>query len=342
MFFALNSPIYKRITASSSDTKTASTLYSEVESIHSLVSLLQNQDQGFVSFLYFFIISPLSTNCFNSSNFTSRVQVISTLPAVAAHTIFHSIFSLSNPLSLNNHDLPRLHDKFAKVEKFILPICTSLQGKHETLDSAVTDKTFEFLANFVDILIFVLSSSPTFNVRQIQPLSTFPNLSTKRESMDEIVEGLLVSLVSRLPLLLSVFSHPPRLSLLSTPRSTLFPVFSPSSTFSRYPGLFFLIFTSLSSTTLGKLEGEYWKEIALACYEHLKSAPHESFLGESFCEKVEAWMREWVERFGVENTLASSFFSSFDNSSPTFSQYLRQFNVNSSGKHDLARDLIDE
>lgn len=266
------------------------------------------------------------TYTFWSPSVSASIQSISTLPAIASQVIFHSTFTLCDPLLSFNQATPQLKDKVTKLDIFLNSICGTLQ-KYSSLDSISSDKTFEFLANFVDNLLFFLSSSSNFNLRQFQSLNTLSNPPSKRKSMDELVEGLLINLISRLPFLLSVFSHPPKLPFLSSPRSTLFPTPSPSSSFSRYPFLLFLVFTSLSSTTLGKLEGEYWKEIVLETYENCKKAPHQSFLSGSFSEKMETWMKEWIERFGVESGIVTRFLPNFAVISPTLSHLLRKFSV---------------
>lgn len=201
----------------------------------------------------------------NSTNLPEVIKTVTVLPAISAHVLFHSTFSLSNSLPTSTHPFAppstqpsnqSLHDKVSKVESLLSLLCSTLTHL-TTFDTISADQTFKFLANFADILAYFLASSPSYALKQLNSPTTLPSSTlTQRETVEDLVESLLTILLVRQPFLLAVLAHPTQLSFLTSGRTSLFPSFSPSSSFSaRYPFVMFLALTSIPTTTLGKILG---------------------------------------------------------------------------------------
>ena len=280
-----------------------------------------------LSFLSSDFLSRINTIYSDLTNLKEVIQTITSLPTIAAHALYHSTFTLSNPLPI----IPQsIHDKVSKTEFIISLLCATLT-KVSTFDAISNDKTFEFLANLTDVLVFHLSSSPSYNLKQLHPPTSLPTaISTQRESTDEIVESLLIVLLVRQPFLISVFIHPTQLPFLTIGRTSLFPSSSRTPALSsRYPFIMYLALTSIPTTTLAKImggpAGALWQRIILEAYAISQKTPHPSYnLSGTFKEKVEQWICGWIEQCGVDAMVAEKVLQSSSDLPSRISSTIRQ------------------
>jgi hypothetical protein len=213
------------------------------------------------------------------------------------------------------------------VESLLSLLCGTLTH-YTSFNTVSQDKTFEFLANFTDILVFYLASSPSYTLKQLHSPTSLPSpLTPQHESMEEMVESLLSVLLIRQPFLLTVLTHPTQLPFLTTGRTSLTPSFAPPATFSsRYPYIMYLTLTAIPTTTLAKIlggpAGVQWQGIILEGYERAQKT---QILSETFRAKVEQWIRGWIEMCGVDSGVAGRVLPSLDLSAPPLAATVRKF-----------------